>query len=73
MSRKKSPGTIIAALREDAGMTQCNVAEEVRNRKIVSLSEAHYRRIEKNIVTPSVMLAMEIAEVLDGDVYEIWG
>jgi len=73
MSRKKSPGTIIAALRENAGLTQCAVAEEVRNRRIVSLSEAHFRRIEKDIVKPSVMLAMEIAQVLDTDVYEVWG
>lgn len=73
MSRKKSPGSIIAVLRTNAGLTQCNVAEMVRNRRNVSLSEAHFRRIEKDIVTPSITLAMEIAEVLESDVYEIWG
>jgi transcriptional regulator with XRE-family HTH domain len=72
MSRKKSPGTVIAALRESAGLTQCSVAEMVRNRGVVGLSEAHFRRIEKDIVIPSVKLSMEIADVLDSDVYQIW-
>jgi DNA-binding XRE family transcriptional regulator len=72
MSRKKPPGTILAALRQNAGLTQCNVAELVRNRRVVGLSEAHYRRIEKDIVTPSITLAMEIADVLESDVYQIW-
>jgi len=73
MSRKKSAGTIIAALRQNKGMTQTAVAEIVRNRGNAGLSEPHFRRIEKDIVKPSVTLAMEIAEVLESDVYEIWG
>jgi transcriptional regulator with XRE-family HTH domain len=72
MSKKKNPGTTLATLRLSMGLTQCAVAETVRNMKRCSLSEPHYRRIEKNLVTPSVALAMDIATVLDSDVYEIW-
>ena len=72
MARRKDPGTTLAALREATGFTQCHVAEIVRNMGRTSLSEPHYRRIEKNLVTPSVILAMDIAQTLDSDVYEIW-
>lgn len=73
MVKKKSPGTVLAALRLSLGLTQCAVAETVRNMGHGhSLSEPHYRRIEKNLVTPSVILAMDIATVMDSDVYEIW-
>ena len=73
VARKKDPGTVIASLRESAGLTQSKVAETVRNMKRSTLSEPHFRRIEKNLVTPSVIMAMDIATVLDSDVYEIWG
>lgn len=72
-ARRKDPATVLSTLREAAGMTQCTVAETVRNMGRSSLSEPHYRRIEKNLVTPSVILAMDIATILDSDVYEIWG
>jgi DNA-binding XRE family transcriptional regulator len=70
---RSNPGGVIKERRLSLEMTQVQVAEMVRNRKIVTLSETFFRRIEKNIATPTVILAMEIADVLDTDVYEIWG
>lgn len=66
-------GEIIKRKRLELEMTQVEVAEAVRNRKNVTLSENFFRRIEKGIAKPNVLIAMEIADVLDTDVYEIWG
>lgn len=63
---------IIKALRAGKGMTQMDVVFAVKQRGVVGLSEPHYRRIEQGKVVPSVRLAMEIASVLESDVYEIW-
>ncbi|MCK5479643.1 MAG: helix-turn-helix transcriptional regulator, partial [Gammaproteobacteria bacterium] len=73
MNSLKGAGTILKERRLDAGLTQSEVAEKVRNMKRVGLSEPHYRRIEKGTNVPSVQLALDIADVVDCDVYEIWG
>lgn len=70
---RKRAAEVILAKRHELGMTQTQVAEHVRNRRITSLSEPFYRRIEKGLATPTVVIAMEIAAVLDTDVYSIWG
>lgn len=62
----------LRARREEMGLTQTQVAENVRNRRVIHLSEPHYRRIEKGLSLPNVLLGMEIAEVLDTNVYELW-
>jgi DNA-binding XRE family transcriptional regulator len=72
MARRK-PGSVLLAKRKEAGLTQCQVAERVRNMGHVTLSETHYRRIEQDVVTPSVILAIDVCYILDTDVYEIWG
>jgi len=59
--------------RKEMGLTLCDVAERVRARGNVKVSESHYRRIERAICVPTVVLAMEITEVLDTDVYSVWG
>jgi DNA-binding XRE family transcriptional regulator len=64
---------ILLELRKSQGMTQMDVVHMVRERGVVKLSETHYRRLEKGQCLPSVLLAMELAAVLDSDVYEIWG
>lgn len=64
---------IIRTRREELELSQCEVAERVRNRRVTSLSEPHYRRIEKGLALPTVVIALEIASVLDLDIYEIWG
>jgi len=63
----------IFSKRLELGLTQSQVAEMVRNRRVCTLSENHYRRIEKGYATPNVVIGMEIASVLDTDVYELWG
>ena len=73
MTRRTS-GAVLRRCRDAAGLTQTQVAEQVRNSGTEStLSEPHYRRIENNLAVPSVLLAMDIATVVDSDVYEIWG
>ena len=64
---------VIYDLRQELGLTQVEVAERVRNRKVVTLSEPHLRRIEKGLALPTILIAMELAEVLGTDVYNIWG
>ena len=64
---------VIYDLRQELGLTQVEVAERVRNRKVVTLSEPHLRRIEKGLALPTILIAMELAEVLGTDVYAIWG
>jgi len=74
MGKKKANfGEVLRAIRLERGMTQTEVAERVRNRRIKTLSEPHYRRIEGNFTVPSVILAMEICSVLETDIYEVWG
>ena len=65
--------TVIYDLRQELGLTQVEVAERVRNRKVVTLSEPHLRRIAKGLALPTILIAMELAEVLGTDVYAIWG
>lgn len=69
----KKSAEIIKRKRLELELTQTQVAEMVRNRKVVTLSETFYRKVEKGYSMPTVVLAMEIADVLDTDVYEIWG
>ena len=64
---------LLRELREGLGLSQSMVAELVRRNGKVTLSEPHYGRIEKGLVKPNVYLAIEIATVLQIDIYEIWG
>ena len=70
---KKQAGEAIYVRRLELGLTQTEVAERVRNRGVKTLSESHLRKIETGVATPTVVLGMEIATVLDTDVYAIWG
>jgi DNA-binding XRE family transcriptional regulator len=72
-SHKQRAAKVIHQKRLELELTQVEVAERVRNRGVVSLSEPHLRRIEKGLALPTVIIAMEIAAVLDTDVYAIWG
>ena len=72
-SLKKQAADILARKREELGLSQSEVAERVRNRRVTSLSEPHYRRIEKGLAVPNVVSALEVCAVLDLDVYEVWG
>jgi len=69
----KSAGEILRRTRLDQETTQADVVFAVKNRGVVSLSDAHYRRLEAGLSLPSVILAMEICAVLGVDVYEVWG
>jgi DNA-binding XRE family transcriptional regulator len=65
-------GQILRNFRIEYGLTQKGVAQQV---SILgpTLCERHYRRIEKGLMVPSVLLAMSICTVLDTDIYEVWG
>ena len=73
MNHREKAAEVIYDRRQELGLTQVSLAERVRNRGIVTLSEPHLRRIEKGLALPTVIIAMEIAEVLGTDVYAIWG
>lgn len=73
MTNRTRAAEIIRTRREQLRLSQSQVAERVRNRRVTSLSEPHYRRIEKGLAVPNVVIGLEIASVLDLDVYEIWG
>jgi transcriptional regulator with XRE-family HTH domain len=68
-------GEILRNLRLEYGMTQKEVAYQVGILSFghTTLSERHYRRLEKGLMEPKIGLAIDIATVLDTDVYEIWG
>ena len=69
---KRRAGEILLNLRLEYGISQRELAETVSDIG-PSLSDRHYRRIEKGQMVPSVMLAMTICSVLGSDVYEVWG
>jgi transcriptional regulator with XRE-family HTH domain len=72
-SRLQLAGEILFNLRTEYGLKQREVADHVTKLGKHTLSERHYRRLEKGEREPRVGLALDIGTVLDADVYEIWG
>lgn len=71
--RSNNEGAPLKEARLGAGLTQVQVVERVKANGVVSLSEPHYRRIEAGRSTPTILIAIEIANALGSDVYDFWG
>jgi DNA-binding XRE family transcriptional regulator len=72
-SRRTLAGEILRNLRIEYGLTQAEVALHVTALGKHTLCERHYRRLEKGEMECKVGLAIDLATVLDSDVYQIWG
>jgi DNA-binding XRE family transcriptional regulator len=70
--KRKVAGAVLKNLRHEYGMSQDYLAAAV-SEKGTHMTDRHYRRIEQGRVTPSVLLAMSICDVLDTNIYEVWG
>lgn len=66
-------GEILFNLRLEEGMTQADVANAISCTEGPTLSERHYRRIEKGEMTPSVTLGVKLANLFGVTAEDIWG